>query len=245
MKIALQVYTLREAASADMANTLKIIAEKGYSGVELAGFNSLSPDQIHEVLKKNSLTAVSAHFGFDDLESDTETWCQNAKILGMSKITIPWISPALMKDDHIQNIIVSINKIADKLALSGIELSYHNHDIDFSSGSIYKLMEFCPKLKMELDTYWAKFAGVDPLEIMEKYADRITLIHIKDMQTKGNLTNEDANPNILEGSMDIKGILKKAENIGLEWAIVEYDRTMGDPIEAVSKSRSNLKAIGY
>lgn len=244
MKIALQLYTLRDALAKDFEETLKAVAKAGYSGVEFAGFHKLSAGEISPLLKEYGLTALSAHMGYRELEGNIDLWCENARLFDMRKLTVPGVEHDILRTD-IGRFTDVLNTVSERLADRGIELSFHNHSIEFSEGYIYKIMERCPDLKMELDTYWAKFAGTDPIEVMDKYRDRVSLIHIKDMLDKSNITEATANPNILEGCMDIKGILKKAGHIGLDWAIVEMDITVGDPVQAAVKSRKNLAGIGY
>jgi sugar phosphate isomerase/epimerase len=40
-------------------------------------------------------------------------------------------------------------------------------------------------VQFELDVYWAVMGQVDPVEYMKKYADRIRLLHIKDIAVLG------------------------------------------------------------
>ena len=48
--IALQLYTLRDLTSNDMAGTLNQVAELGYEGVEPAGYGDLQADSLKRVL---------------------------------------------------------------------------------------------------------------------------------------------------------------------------------------------------
>jgi sugar phosphate isomerase/epimerase len=67
-----------------------------------------------------------------------------------------------------------------------IQLLYHNHFAEFSkfgNETVYEILmnnvdpEF---LKIQLDTYWVMRAGENPVEVMEKYGNRVRIIHQKD-----------------------------------------------------------------
>ena len=56
--------------------------------------------------------------------------------------------------------------------------------------------------KFELDVFWVQHSGVDPIELMNKYPDFVSLIHLKDMAhgVKGNNTGkEDVDKNVILG----------------------------------------------
>ena len=63
---------------------------------------------------------------------------------------------------------------------------YHNHYQEFQKfGDNYVydiIMENTdPSLVfIEIDTYWVTRAGLDPIAVMEKYRDRLVLLHQKD-----------------------------------------------------------------
>ena len=246
MKISVQAYTIRDKAKEDMKGALRAIAESGYEGVELAGFNGLTAEELKCELDKNNLTPSGAHVTIDALENDFDGWMSNLELLGMDAVTIPWLPSELFSDkDKVTEIIGRLNALAEKMKPHGIELSFHNHGIEISSGAMERMANECPGLMLEVDTYWVKFAGVDPLEFLEKLKSRVSLIHIKDMLDKPDLAHNDPNPNILEGCMDIAAVMKKAGEIGVRWAVVEMDIPIGDSVEAICRSRENLKAIGY
>lgn len=242
MKYGLQMYTLRDLTKNNMANTLKEVARMGYEGVELAGFGDLTVDEMAGVIKETNLSVISAHVGYQELVN-SDRWIQIAKKIGASRITIPWMDQKKLSKEEIGKTADMFNDITDKLESEGIELSYHNHDFEFIDGRYDELMQKCPKLKLELDTYWAKFAGYDPIKVMKEYSDRIVLIHLKDMLDKSPITHGDPNPDLLTGIIDVKGIVKQAKDMQVSWAIVEMDNAVGDPLNAVRVSLKNLEQI--
>ena len=241
MEYGLQMYTLRQLTDKQMAKTLEQVAQMGYTGVELAGFGDLTPEEMVQEVRKNGLTVISAHIGYPDLQADEDKWIRIAGELGMTRITLPWMDPERLSSANIEATADMINGIQNTLAAAGIELSYHNHDFEFVDGRYERLMELCPELKFELDTYWVKFAGYDPAELMAKYADRIVLVHLKDMLDKDPVTHEDPNPTLMTGTVDVMSIVRQGDKMGIPWGIVEMDQPIGDPLEAVRMSLENLR----
>ena len=70
LPIALQMYTVRDAAARDYAGTVRQVAAIGYAGVELAGHGGLSVRALRDVLNETGLRVCGSHIGIDQLESN-------------------------------------------------------------------------------------------------------------------------------------------------------------------------------
>jgi len=244
MKISLQIYTLRDSASTDFEETLKKVSEYGYDAIELAGWPDIDVNSLKAMLEKYNLKVSGAHLLYDEIYNNFDKCCKNAKLLGFNSLIIPWYDAKEFDSDKITQTAQKFNELYGRLEAEGLYLGYHNHDFEFANGRFDRLCELCPELKLEIDTYWVAFAGEDPFKYLDKYSSRIVFIHLKDMQK--NVTNAALpNPNILEGCMDIKGLMKKAEELGNAYVVVEMDACIGDPLDAVNQSRKNLGTIGY
>lgn len=71
-----------------------------------------------------------------------------------------------MKDLHdIKPYVEAVNRCCDALQETGAEFALHNHEIECmreeGTTVLDYLMEHCPKLKLELDVGWAKYAHTD------------------------------------------------------------------------------------
>ena len=58
MQYGLQMYTLRQLTEKHMAQTLEQVAAMGYTGIELAGFGDLTPEQMVQTVRDNGLTVI-------------------------------------------------------------------------------------------------------------------------------------------------------------------------------------------
>jgi len=79
---------------------------------------------------------------------------------------------------------------------------------------------------IELDILWAKFPGADPVAIIDKYGNRIKLMHLKDLKKgiEGNLSGTTAIENDVAlgtGQLDIPAILVAAKKAGVEHYYIE------------------------
>jgi sugar phosphate isomerase/epimerase len=91
-----------------------------------------------------------------------------------------------------------------------------------------------------MDTYWVKKGGEEPDAYLRKYANRVPLVHLKDMGEDG-----DFRP-VGEGTIDYPSLFAAAEEAaGTVYYIVEQDvcRT-ATPLESVAISIGNLKKWG-
>lgn len=140
----------------------------------------------------------------------------------------------------------------------GLRFYYHNHFMEFQrfwDQTVFELLmeNTDPRLvSFELDTFWAMRGGADPLALLENYAGRILYIHQKDfpknfrsplnlfsykLDINSNLTTEsfrainepDAFVEVGTGCLDIQAIIDAGNRAGVEYIILEQDRTqMGE-----------------
>src|SRR4030095_9269935 len=126
-------------------------------------------------------------------------------------------------------------------------LAYHNHNFEFDkfggkTGLEIILENTAAHLVVaEIDVYWVKFAGADPVALIEKWGERVRILHLKDM-AQG--TEKRFAP-VGTGTIDFKAILAAAEKNNVRYGIVEQDKTYDmTPMEAIQISLSNLKKLG-
>jgi sugar phosphate isomerase/epimerase len=99
-----------------------------------------------------------------------------------------------------------------------------------------------PEVFFEVDTYWAKTAGVDPAAMVRRLGGRAPLLHIKD----GPCVMDAPMTAVGDGVVDVPGIVAAGAG-ATEWLIVELDRCATDKLEAVAKSYRYMvgKGLAY
>ncbi|CAM3280231.1 hypothetical protein SB6411_00161 [Klebsiella spallanzanii] len=92
----------------------------------------------------------------------------------------------------------------------------------------------------EIDTYWVKYAGFDPLNCIEKYPYRIPVLHLKDIYDNPALGYPESLAEIGRGSIDFLPILQWGERYGVQYYAVEQDICPGNPLDSLAISLENL-----
>ncbi len=249
MGIAAQVYSVREAAEKDFAGTMKALRECGYEGVELAGLYGLSPETVRDCLAEAGLIGISAHVGLEPFQEDMGGMVKAYETIGCKYIGIPGMPMECHYGGaRFQETCRFIEKLAACCEAHGIVLMYHNHDFEFgkTDKGTYFLDELFGAvdarwLQTEQDTCWVNVGGVDPVAYLEKYKGRCPVVHMKDFRRNGGEVEQYA---LGEGEQDNVAIVRKAEECGTKWLVVEQDdHPYGEPMENMAKSAAYLKGI--
>jgi sugar phosphate isomerase/epimerase len=74
----------------------------------------------------------------------------------------------------------------------------------------------------ELDVPKVAAAGVDPAEVIAAVPDRVSLVHLGDIDRTGRLGTPVEVP-VGEGIVDVEGVLEAAAEAGVEWAVYENE----------------------
>lgn len=236
MKIAIQMYTLREhcRTGEELLAVLKAVKEAGYDGVEFAGTCGLDAATLKQALHSLGLVSMSAHQSMDDLENRLEELLDYHRELGSRALVCAYAETGDKEElIRIERLLIRARQMA---ADYGLEVMYHNHSHEFAQKQgvcpLDEIKRCCP---LELDTYWAFHSGINVGEYMRSNAERIGLLHLKDGNREGIPCA------IGEGCNDIQSILDAAKEIGLNWVIVENDDPVPDGLADMARSIQNLK----
>ena len=132
------------------------------------------------------------------------------------------------------------NRIGAEVRRAGLVFAYHNHDFEFQpidGQAPYDVLlaETDPALvRLELDLYWMARAKRDPLAYFHKYPSRFALVHLKDMDANGAITE------VGRGTIDFRRILGQAGQAGMVHCFVEHDDPQ-DPLRSIETSLSYLR----
>ena len=84
--MALQLYTLRDPAKKDLADTLKKAREMGWEYVQWSGMPNLPAEKIREALDTAGLKAIAAHVGIEPFEKDFDANVKFWKTVGVKDL---------------------------------------------------------------------------------------------------------------------------------------------------------------
>ncbi len=242
-RIALQLYTVRELADKDYAGTVRRIAEAGYKAVETAGFPGTTPEAADRLFKELGLTVCSAHVPLP-LGANKQKVLETLEALGKPTLICTEIRPDDVQTmDTVKSLCDRLNQGYAVAKENGLRYGIHNHWWEFGTLNnrlVHDIMVelLDPGILFELDTYWIKVGGVDPVKIIRELGKRAAYLHIKD----GPGVRDQPHTAVGEGVIDIPAIVK-AGGKNVEWLVVELDACATDIMAAVKKSYDYLHKL--
>ncbi|MFA6292036.1 MAG: sugar phosphate isomerase/epimerase [Victivallales bacterium] len=239
-KIGAQLYSVRNELSKDFDGVISKIAGMGYDGVELAGLPAgVTPEKAVKLFKSLGLGLSGGHMALPVGENKNKA-IDDAKALGITTI-IGGKGPNDFKTPELVKKSCEIfNEAANAAKDAGLRVAIHNHWWEFGKIDgrlVFDMMleQLDPCVFFEVDTYWVKTGGSDPVSIVKSLGKRAPLLHIKD----GPCVQGQPMLAVGKGAMDFPPILKVADHA--EWLVVELDECATDMLEALRESLVYLK----
>ena len=250
-QVAAQLYTVREftQTSDGMRDALRKVAEIGYRAVQVSGFGRIDPQEVGRALDDFGLDCVSTHTSWDRFLNDLDAVVDEHKLWRCLHPAIGALPKEYHSLDGLERFAGELSPIAERLAREGMTFSYHNHSHELARYDgktwlerLYETVD-ARHLKAEIDTYWIQAGGGDPAVWIRRYAGRQPLLHLKDMAVTPD--REQRFAEIGEGNLNWPAIMAAAREAGVEWYLVEQDRSYErDPFESLAISYRNLRAMG-
>jgi sugar phosphate isomerase/epimerase len=257
-KLAAQFYTLREytTTAEGFRNSLQVCHEIGYAGVQLSAVGCMNGDkpevsaaQAKEMLEASGLVCCATHRPWKRLVENTDEEIDFHKTLGCDFAAIGGISGDYgVHPDSYRRFLRDAEPVIEKLKAAGIRFGFHNHEHEFirnpeTGKPCYDILidEGGPDLMLEVDTFWAVIAGVDPANIFARCPGRVPVIHVKDLEVV-----EKIGPVMCpvgEGNLDWERIVKTCDDSGTEWYVVEQDDCRRDPFSCLRSSWEYLSSF--
>jgi sugar phosphate isomerase/epimerase len=247
-KFGLQLYSIHAEAEKNLLVTLEKVKAMGYDSVQFAGLFGISAKEVKKVLDANELTVAGAHIPLEQFSGDAfKKQMEDQLILGNDLMIMPYLTEEQRKTiDHYKRVAEVLNEAGFRSKEYGIRVAYHNHDFEYHKlegklpfDVIYR--ETDPDLvKMELDTYWAKYAGYEPEELLNKYIFRCISLHLKDMTEKNG---EKQSTIAGTGILDLSRFLRLADEQKVDYCVIEQEYFEGDPLKEVEKGVQNVKSF--
>jgi len=247
-RIGLELYTVRSELQRDFAGTLRQVAAIGYREVEFAGYYGRSPGEIRSALTAAGLSAPSVQVTSSELRLAWAAQVEQARELGHRYLVCGWVPPGERRSlADWRALATLLNAVGQAARHAEIQLAYHNHDFEFApvNGQVpYDLLlELTdPALvQLELDVYWARKGGRDPLSLFARWPGRFPLLHLKDMAPgpRGGFTE------LGRGVIDFRPILARARAAGVRHFFVEQDEGNAPALELARAGYAFLRQLEF
>ena len=239
----------RELREGDWQEVLRQTTRFGYSEIETGSYLGESAASFLDFCRGIGLNPVAGGGSFSrDIDEVNRALDRlNSLELRYAVMYWPWFGGAPLSLDNCKESAELLNRIGEVCRDRQLTLCWHNHDLEFHPTEegilpFDYLMEHTDKdlVKCELDIYWTKKGGADPVETLRKYCGRYPLLHIKDMAPGDE--RDFACPG--DGIIDFQKVLAEALDQGIEHFFVEKDNVV-DGMGCLESAARYLKSLRF
>lgn len=237
-KYGLQLYSIRDITEKDLASSLEAVAKIGYQSVEFAGFFGHSAADVKAMLANYGLEISGTHSSLNDLRpANIFETLKYHKELGNPRYIVPWANLSTL--DEVRDLCNVMNFAKPIFDAEGIKLGYHNHSHEFAlmpwGSTGHAEIEKNTAVEFEIDTYWVFNAGVDPVQVLERLKDRISVVHLKDGFKGGK------GMALGEGEAPVREVIAACEKMGFKM-VVESETLSPTGLEEVTRCMNYLRS---
>ena len=238
-----QLYSARNHPP--LSNILQLLAEFGYTQVE--GYSGLyeQASELRQDLDRNGLIMPTGHFGFAMLQDHVDDAKRIIDTLGLETVICPHLTVEQRPADSEgwKRMAEVLNDVGKPYRASGLGFGWHNHDFEFAplengQTPMEILMEHS-ELSWEMDLAWVVRGKADPQEWIRRYAERLCAVHLKDIATAGENTDEDGWADVGYGVIDWPGLYAQLRKTPTRWYVMEHDK----PSDVYRFARRSLETV--
>jgi sugar phosphate isomerase/epimerase len=256
--IGIQMGSMRKMYAEGMPAVIAKLKELGITEIEGGGGRSMDRASFRKLAEENGLKIVATGSNFDNLQNkdSLQKIITNAKELGAQYVICYWIphDGDNFTYANMQKGVEVFNAAGKTLKENGLSLCYHAHGYEFreypeGKGTLFEYMmeKTNPEyVNFQMDVFWMKNPGQDPVALLKKYPTRWKSLHLKDRRigTPNNPNGrQDKESNVVLGTGDvgIAEIMKTAKKIGIKHYFIEDESSRA--LEQVPASVAYLKSL--
>ena len=242
MNYGVQLYSVRDAVKEmGMYKTLCRVAELGYKSVEFAGFGDATAREVRVWLDELGLAVDGAHLSLKALTEKFDETLADLQAIGCTRAIVP--AAKVANEEQLLALVNGLKAARASFAPYGIDVGFHNHAVEYlpNEDGVIPMQRILDDTDVfiELDTYWAYHAKVDPVAEMERLGKRLALIHIKDGDP--SLAGECGKPLGL-GTAPVSAVYQKAIELGLPM-VVESETLTPSGLDEIDVCINHLKSL--
>jgi sugar phosphate isomerase/epimerase len=253
-EIGLQLYSLRNEMKTDVPGSLAKIHSWGIKEIEGGGTQGMSLEDYKKLLADNKLKMIAVGADFKQLKENPQEAVKAAKQFGAGYVVCYWIphNEDEFTFENMKEAVEVFNNAGKVLKENGLSLCYHPHGFEFRPYEGGTLFDYLVKntdaknFNFEMDVFWIKHPGQDPVALLKKYPNRFLLMHLKDRKpgTPGNQNGRaDVESNVVlgQGDVGIAEVMKAAKKAGVKHYFIEDESSRS--VEQIPQSLAYLKSL--
>jgi sugar phosphate isomerase/epimerase len=232
----------------DWKSVLRKAASFGFTEIETGDYLGESAGSYLAFLKQIGLIPVAGGIEFKASDQELIKSFKLLKSMDMKYAIAywPWYTGGPFTQEDCKKSAERLNYLGKLCNEKGLVFCWHNHNKEFlamEAGLPFDyLMNHTDKslVHCELDLYWVKKGGGDPLGVMKKYPGRFPILHVKDMAPGPDMDFECPG----SGIIDFPAIFAEAEKQRIKHYFVERDN-VPDGIACLKSSGEYLRNLTF
>lgn len=233
--VGLQLYTFRDELAKDLPGTLDRVRDLGFKEVETTDLYGRPAAEFRRLLDERGLTCVSMTTRYANVTKEPDEVAAKAKALGAQFVVVSWLpgrQPFTLA--HATQTAEEFNRIGKYFREKHeLKFCYHVHGYEFAAyakGTLFDVVVDQTRAEdvcFELDTLWAKHAGVDQAALLRQHGERFKLVHLKDLKAgvpvgdlSGN-TDRDNDVALGTGQIDLPSVIEAGRLVGVKYFFLE------------------------
>jgi len=248
--MGLELYSVREVLKQNPEGTVRAVAQMGYQGVEFYApyfeWTEAQAKQMRKLLDDLGIRCFSTHndSAFLDKEKINRAGDINL-ILGSKYVVLASAKPAAGPNGWMA-VAELLNFAAGQLESAGLQVGYHNHELEFIPVDGRRPIEVLakntkPSVMLQLDVGTCIEAAADPVAWIRANPGRIRSLHCKDWSPDAGKGYK-----VLfgEGAAQWKDIFGAAESAGgAEYYLMEQEGSRFSELDTARKCLEAFRAI--
>jgi len=270
--LGLALYTVRDALRERPDEVLKVIADIGYTEVEIVR-NQLAI--VGPRLVRFGLRPISVHFETPLITGNFQAWkdadmppvnerdtfervLEEARAAGIANVVFNYLPPKERGElDYYRGLADRLNLAAEKCQAAGLKLWYHNHNFEFAQKTGGRPIDIllnrldAKLISLEVDLFWVSMAGEDPAAYVRRNAGRVVAVHLKDRARHAVVPRfdiasvpKDTYEEVGRGELNFAEILQATATAGVRHYFVEQDHSP-DPLLSIRRSYLAVRRLAF
>jgi inosose dehydratase len=246
------------------------VSATGFEATELGDGFPRDPLALGAALQSRGLQLTSAWCGLALIDADPSADHEHTRRVCdlLASVGAPFVNLAhqgtpersALSDPRWNRLAERVTQCAEIARTFGLQALFHQHAGTWieTAAEVQELLRRVPSplLKLCWDVGHAIYGGIDPVQVVREYPERIAYIHLKDVDARvlescradradfSEAIRRRVFTEVGTGCLDVPALLQALRDIQYDgWLMVEQDSTWLAPIESARQSRAYLRSL--